>query len=171
MIRQVPAIAAAAALVSLAAPLVAIAPADVAPAAPETEEAAEPDSADIQDAASEADGEQAIEDTAETIAQGKAFFQASCQSCHSAEAGKPSLIGPNLAGVVGRAAASSDFPRYSPALQAAGVTWTRENLDQYLTSPTAMVPGTRMAIPTRAADKRTAIIAFLASTAAEPAAE
>jgi len=66
-----------------------------------------------------------------------------CQSCHSTEPGRNG-IGPSLAGMVGRKAASVEGFSYSPALRAANLTWDRATLDQWLAGPMKMVPGTRM---------------------------
>ncbi len=93
---------------------------------------------------------------------GAALFKQRCQSCHSVAPGAPSQIGPNLAGVVGRKAGATGF-RYSPALKAANLTWTRENLDRFLTGPTRMVPGTRMVISVTDAGQRAELVKFLES--------
>ncbi|WP_068073389.1 c-type cytochrome [Novosphingobium lentum] len=88
---------------------------------------------------------------------------ATCKSCHAFEAGK-TMIGPSLAGVVGRKAASLEGFSYSPALKAAGFTWDAANLDTWLTGPMKMVPGTRMVfagIPDAA--KRREVIEYLAT--------
>ena len=93
---------------------------------------------------------------------GAALFRQRCQSCHALAPGAPSPIGPNLAGVVGRKAGATSF-RYSPALKAANLTWTRENLDRFLTAPTRMVPGTRMVISVTDAGQRDELVKFLES--------
>lgn len=50
---------------------------------------------------------------------------------------------------------------YTDGMKGLGVTWNESNLDRYLSGPSAMVPGTTMAIgPLNAADRR-AIIAYL----------
>lgn len=77
-------------------------------------------------------------------ATGKLVFL-QCQACHAVQPGGPSLVGPNLAGVYGRRAASLPGYDYSPALKASGITWTAAKLDLWLTSPSALVPGTKMA--------------------------
>ncbi len=65
--------------------------------------------------------------------------------------------------MVGRKAGSvSDF-EYSPALTAYGQTWTPALLDQYLTAPKVLVPGTKMASSISDAQMRADVIAFLAS--------
>ena len=94
---------------------------------------------------------------------GGTLFRQRCQSCHSVTPGQASTLAPNLAGVVGRKAAATGF-NYSPALKASKLTWNRANLDQYLTAPTRMVPGTRMVIPVADPQQRAAIIDFLART-------
>lgn len=91
---------------------------------------------------------------------GAALYKQRCQTCHTVAPGVASALGPNLAGVVGRKAASTSF-RYSPALQAAKLTWTRENLDRFLTAPTKLVPGTRMIISVADARQRADLIKYL----------
>jgi cytochrome c len=70
-----------------------------------------------------------------------------CLACHTLEKGQPAKIGPNLYGVVGGPAAHMAGFKYSKAMEdkkAAGLTWTFENLDHFLTSPRAFIPGTAM---------------------------
>lgn len=94
---------------------------------------------------------------------GETLFKQRCAACHSVVKGKPAGIGPNLAGIVGRKAAGQSFT-YSPALKNAALTWTKPNLDRYLTAPAKMVPGTRMAVAMPDAKQRTAIISYLEKT-------
>jgi cytochrome c len=70
-----------------------------------------------------------------------AFLQ--CAACHSVDPGKNG-VGPSLAGVAGRKAASLPGFNYSPALRNSGLTWNAASLDTWLTSPQRAVPGTRM---------------------------
>ena len=100
---------------------------------------------------------------------GKEVFR-KCQACHSVEVGQ-NKIGPSLAGVIGRKSGSIDKFNYSPNMRRADLTWTTANLDKYLTSPSSLVPGTRMYFTgLSAADDRANVIAYLASvqTAAVP---
>jgi cytochrome c len=90
---------------------------------------------------------------------GATVFRQRCQSCHTLTPGK-AAIGPSLAGVVGRKAASTDF-KYSPALQHSGLTWKRDTLDRYLTAPNKLVPGTRMTVSLSDKAQRTALITYL----------
>jgi cytochrome c len=71
---------------------------------------------------------------------GKELFLA-CAACHTEKA---DALGPSLKGIVGRKAASLDNFRYSPAMQRANITWTEQNLREYLMDPQAKVKGNRM---------------------------
>lgn len=95
---------------------------------------------------------------------GEQLFRQRCASCHTvAPGGAPGPIGPNLRGVVGRAAGGSSFKAYSPALKSARLTWTKANLDKFLTAPGKLVPGTRMVIAVTDPKQRAAVVAYLAS--------
>ena len=86
---------------------------------------------------------------------------AQCMSCHSVKPGQNGL-GPSLAGVFGRKAASAPGYDYSPALKGSGLTWDEASLDKWLTNPMAMVSGTRMTYAGQGdAAKRAELIAYL----------
>ncbi len=103
----------------------------------------------------------AFAQTAADPARGKIVFL-ECQGCHAVAPGGPELIGPNLAGVYGRAAAAVPGYDYSPALKASGITWNSAKLDAWLTDPSAVVPGTKMAFTGIASPKlRADVIAYL----------
>lgn len=92
----------------------------------------------------------------------KLFLQ--CRACHTVGAGEASGVGPNLSGVVGAKAASKPGYVYSPALAKAGIVWTPTTLDTFLTRPSTLVPGTKMAFSGVAAPKaRADLIAYLAT--------
>ncbi len=86
----------------------------------------------------------ALAQTAPDAVQGEKQF-GQCKVCHSAVAGGPDMVGPNLWGVYGSKAATrrSKFA-YSPALKASGLTWDEATLDQWLTDPGVLVKGTKM---------------------------
>ena len=92
-------------------------------------------------------------------AHDKTLYQA-CMSCHSLDEND---IGPKHRGVVGRRAASVPGYAYSAALRASGLTWTRANLDRWLTNPQALVPGARMFFSVGNPASRADIIAYLAT--------
>jgi len=96
-------------------------------------------------------------------ANGKAVFDRVCIICHSTttEPGGP-VVGPTLAGVVGRKAASvKEFQMYTPALKGHSVTWNAKTLDEFLANPMATVPGTMMVMPVPDATERADVIAYL----------
>jgi len=76
-------------------------------------------------------------------ARGRTVF-ARCAACHAVTPGT-NRIGPSLAGVVGRKAGSVAGFNYSPAMKGSKVVWNARSLDTFLTRPSAIVPGTRMA--------------------------
>ena len=93
-----------------------------------------------------------------------------CQACHSLEPGKNTL-GPNLAGIVGKKAASDPVYAYSPALRNSGMTWDVTTLDRYLLDPQKTVPGNKMPFPGLKTDnERKDVIAYLAATSSPTAA-
>ncbi len=99
---------------------------------------------------------------AQDVAAGSTLFKQRCSACHSAATGAPAGVGPNLAGVVGRAAASTGY-KYSAALQAAKLKWDRATLDKFLSGPSRLVPGTKMPISVADPAQRAALIAYLAT--------
>jgi cytochrome c len=85
-----------------------------------------------------------------------------CVVCHSVERGGSLRAAPSLAGILGAPKARAKWYAYSAALQKAGGTWTEADLDKFLTSPSAFIPGTNKTIlgyPD--AKKRAEIIAAL----------
>src|SRR5665213_4105477 len=93
-----------------------------------------------------------------------------CQVCHSLEPGK-TILGPSLAGIVGRKSGAEAGFSYSPALKQASLTWDAATLDAYLTDPQKVVPGNRMPFPGLRTDRdRKDVVAFLAASASPAAA-
>jgi cytochrome c len=80
--------------------------------------------------------------------------------CHSPKAGE-NKIGPSLAGVFGRKSGSAPGYNYSPAFKSAGITWDEQELDKYLTNPSADIHGTKMVISVPNAEDRQNVIAYL----------
>ncbi len=100
---------------------------------------------------------------AQDAAKGKLVFL-ECQACHAVAPGGPALVGPDLEGVYGRKAASLPGYDYSAALKSSGLVWNAANLDRWLTDPSQVVPGTKMAFTGIASPAlRADVIAYLAS--------
>jgi cytochrome c len=77
------------------------------------------------------------------VAKGQADTKI-CQTCHSFEKGGPIKVGPPLWGVVGRPKGSYPGFNYSDGMKAKGGDWTYDDINQFITKPSAYVPGTKM---------------------------
>ena len=94
---------------------------------------------------------------------GATVFQSQCAMCHGVTPGAAG-IGPSLAGVYDKPAASVPGYQYSPALVAAKLVWNDATLDKFLTSPQSDVPGTKMPFAGMTdAGQRADVIAYLAT--------
>jgi cytochrome c len=92
-----------------------------------------------------------------------------CEACHNFEKGGGAKVGPPLWGVVGRPVASIAGFAYSDALNAMGGDWTYEKLNEWITKPSALASGTKMAFPGESdAAKRADILAFLQKQSDSP---
>jgi len=93
-----------------------------------------------------------------------------CAACHTFNKGGRPLVGPNLWGIVGRPRASESGFNYSAALKSKGGNWTIDDLNQFITNPKGMLPGTNMTFAGVArASERADIIAYLNSLSDNPA--
>jgi nitrite reductase (NO-forming) len=104
-------------------------------------------------------------------AAGRLVFR-KCQACHSMEAGK-TILGPSLAGIMGRKAGSDPSYNYSPAMKQVNIVWDAKTLDAYLSDPQKVVPGNKMPFPGLKTDHdRADVIAYFLTpaTATQPAA-
>ena len=89
-----------------------------------------------------------------------------CQACHSMEPGK-NILGPSLAGIIGRKAGSEAGYSYSSAMKQANIVWDAKSLDAYLSDPQKFVPGNKMPFPGLKTDHdRADIIAYFVASAA-----
>lgn len=70
-----------------------------------------------------------------------------CSACHEIGPGARKKSGPQLNGIIGRAAGHEENFSYSKAMSdagEAGLVWTIETLDEFLTRPKSMIQSTRM---------------------------
>ncbi len=90
-------------------------------------------------------------------ADGAGIVNSRCNVCHADPNSAPSL-----AGVAGRAIASSTFSGYSDALKAHGKdVWSDANLDAFLTDSQAFANGSWMTYNEPDPKARAAVIAYL----------
>ena len=85
-----------------------------------------------------------------------------CAACHNAEKGGPNQLGPNLWGVLGEPIGQGKGFAFSDPLSKKGGTWNWDNLSQWLSSPKAFAPGTKMTFAGLSnPEDRANVIAFL----------
>lgn len=94
-------------------------------------------------------------------AAGERAFKKYCSACHSVVAGQ-NRVGPSLHGVVGRASGAVVGFTYSRVLKALNITWTEDNLNQWMEGPAKMAPGTKAAfVGVKDLAQRADLIAYL----------
>ncbi|MES0879783.1 c-type cytochrome [Roseibium sp. SCP14] len=88
-----------------------------------------------------------------------------CLACHSLDANKTGLPGPNLADLKGRRLGGDLDFGYSPVLKEAfegGDVWTEDLLDRFLADPEGMFPGMWMSYPgIEEPETREALVEFI----------
>src|SRR5690349_12507630 len=94
-------------------------------------------------------------------AKGQQVFN-KCMACHNAEKGGANQLGPNLWDVIGEPIGQGKGFAFSDALSKKGGTWNWDNLSQWLSSPKAFAPGTKMTFAGLSSpEDRANVIAFL----------
>ena len=74
---------------------------------------------------------------------GEQLFLA-CAGCHALQPEDANLVGPHLAGIVGRQSANLADYAYSPALAEASFAWDRNVLFSWIVAAESLLPGTYM---------------------------
>ena len=104
--------------------------------------------------------------TAGYAAAGEKVFN-KCKACHMIGDGAKNRVGPSLTGIVDEEIASNPDFKYSDAFmekKGEGVVWTDEVLHEYLISPKAFAPGTKMTFVGLPKEKdRDDVVAYLMS--------
>ena len=107
--------------------------------------------------------------SAQDVEAGKKVFN-KCAPCHAIGPGAKNKVGPELNGILNRAAASVAGFAYSDALKKSGLTWDDANLHKWLENPKALVPGTKMVFPgVKDETERNDLIAYIESFKADGA--
>ena len=102
------------------------------------------------------------------VAKGQADTKI-CQTCHSFDKGGPIRVGPPLWGVVGRHKGSFPGYNYSEGMKSKGGDWTYDDLNVFLTKPSAFVSGTKMTYGGEAEEsKRADIVDYLHTLSDSP---
>jgi cytochrome c len=103
----------------------------------------------IEGVAQEGEGAAAAEQPIEAylakadVAKGQQVFN-KCMACHNADKGGANQLGPNLWDVIGEPIGKGKGFAFSDALAKHPGTWNWDNLSQWLSSPKAFAPGTKM---------------------------
>lgn len=77
-------------------------------------------------------------------ARGERMFNQQCKACHTLDKGGAATVGPNLHGLIGRKAGSTEGFAASDAMKTSGIVWDDKTLAEYLKDPKGRVPGTKM---------------------------
>ena len=102
------------------------------------------------------------------IASGEKIFK-KCAACHSINKGGANKIGPALYDVVGRKVGSVVDYKYSKTLASYDKEWTFEELNGFLTKPSAYLKGTKMSYAgLRKETDRASIIKYLNQNSDSP---
>jgi cytochrome c len=86
---------------------------------------------------------------AQDVAAGQDSFNKVCTICHAVGEGAQNKLGPTLNGLDGRKSGAVKGYAYSDAIKNAGIVWSEATFKEFLTNPSAKVPGTKMVVSVR----------------------
>jgi cytochrome c len=100
-------------------------------------------------------------------ARGRELYAKECAACHSLGASNENA--PMHCGLFGRKAGTAPGFAYSEAMRASGLVWDEQTLDEFLSAPYLVLPGTIMGFPgfSQPAD-RADVIAYLKQVDSDP---
>jgi cytochrome c len=81
---------------------------------------------------------------AQDVEKGQRSFN-KCLPCHAIGPGAENKVGPDLNGLDGRRAGAMANFNYSDANKNSGIVWDEATFKDYIRSPQAKIPGTKMA--------------------------
>lgn len=81
---------------------------------------------------------------AQDVEKGQRSFN-KCLPCHAVGTGAENKVGPELNGLDGRHAGTVASFNYSEANKNSGIVWDEATFKDYIRSPQAKIPGTKMA--------------------------
>ncbi len=84
--------------------------------------------------------------SAQDAGAGQKIFK-KCAPCHAVGPGAKNKVGPQLNGLVGRAAGSAEGFKYSNAMKDSGITWDQATFLEYIADPKKKIPGNKMIFP------------------------
>lgn len=100
--------------------------------------------------------------------RGAELYAQECAACHSLNAS--TVNAPMHCGLFGRKAGTSPGFPYSEAMRASGLIWNEQTLDEFLTAPFIVLPGTLMGFPGFPEETdRADVIAYLKQVSSDPA--
>jgi cytochrome c len=81
--------------------------------------------------------------SAQDVAAGEQSFK-KCLPCHSVGEGAKNKVGPELNGIDGRKAGTTEGFNYTEANKNSGITWNESVFKEYIKDPRAKIQGTKM---------------------------
>lgn len=101
--------------------------------------------------------------TAGDAQKGADSFAANCAVCHSLANPVKNKVGPGLYAIIDSPSGQVAGFQYSSALKSVNLTWSKAQLDAYLSNPASVIPGNKMPFKGMSnADERADLIEFLA---------
>ena len=99
--------------------------------------------------------------------RGRELYTQNCAACHSLTASTENA--PMHCGLIGRKAGTVPGFPYSEAMRSSGLRWDEKTLDEFLTAPYLVLPGTIMGFPGFGeATDRADVIAYLKQADSDP---
>ena len=81
--------------------------------------------------------------SAQDVALGEQSFK-KCLPCHAVGEGAKNKVGPELNGLDGRKAGTTEGFNYTEGNKNSGITWNESVFKEYIKDPRAKIPGTKM---------------------------